>query len=64
VTLCLAIAICMMGEGAPNGPGAWVEISGDILSELAKTHTPSGDPYATATAGISVDRTNLAAGFR
>jgi len=36
----------------------WVEISSDILSELGKTHTPSGDPYATATAGIAVDRTN------
>ena len=39
-------------------PGAWVDISGDILSELAKTHVPSGDPYTTATAGVSVDRTN------
>ena len=48
----------MIGQGVPSESGHWVEISHDILSELVKTHVPSGDPYATATAGISVDRTN------
>jgi photosystem II stability/assembly factor-like uncharacterized protein len=35
-----------------------VSISDGILTELSKTHQPSSDPYATLTAGVSVDRTN------
>ncbi|MDR3691284.1 MAG: hypothetical protein P4L46_18030 [Fimbriimonas sp.] len=54
----LALAIYLASHGLASQSGTWVEISGDILTELAKNHVPSGDPYATATAGISVDRTN------
>lgn len=54
----LVFALCNVCQGSPSESGAWVEISRDILAELGKTHVPSGDPYATATAGISVDRTN------
>jgi len=54
----LAVAIWLMGQYLPRGSENWVEISGEILSDLGKTHVPSGDPYATVTAGISVDRTN------
>ena len=54
----LVFALCNVCQGSPSEAGAWVEISREILAELGKTHVPSGDPYATATAGISVDRTN------
>jgi len=54
----LAIAIWLIGRDLPRVSENWVEISREILSDLAKRHVPSGDPYATATAGISVDRSN------
>ena len=38
--------------------GQWTVISDAILAELLKTRSAPTDPYATVTAGISVDRTN------
>ena len=59
--LCMA-AIAVVGSGAAFGimvqPSQWSVISNDILGELGKVYPAPTDPYATVTAGISVDRTN------
>lgn len=53
------LALVLSSAARPSvQAGTWVQISGHVLNELAKTHPVSSDPYATGTAGISVDRTN------
>lgn len=54
-------ALLSLGNGnrqLGQGAARWTAISNDILEELGKTRPTPTDPYATVTAGISVDRTN------
>lgn len=54
----MVLALCCLLVGGHIQTGQWTVISDSILDELSKTHPAPTDPYATVTAGISVDRTN------